>query len=377
MSAINKQRNILDFTLSSLLRRKTKNGALLVVYTLIVFLLASVMLFAQALKTEASAVLSAAPELVIQRIVAGRHDLIPVSYADRIREINGVRSVRARLWGYYYDPLFGANYTMMVPDNFTPGAGNVSVGPGLARSSMASVGNIFPLRTHEGKMVSLTVAEIMPPTTELVSADLVLMAEEDYRMLFGIPPDMATDLVIEVANPAEVTTIARKIDLLLPNTRQVTREDILRTYDAVFSWRSGVMLAIFTGTVLAFLIFAWDKATGLSAEERREIGILKAVGWDTGDVLAMKLWEGVTVSLTAFLSGLVLAYLHVFYSSVFLFAPILKGWSVLYPQFRLAPAVDFSQIAVLFFLSVVPYTAAILLPAWRSATIDPDSVMRG
>jgi len=25
----------------------------------------------------------------------------------------------------------------------------------------------------------------------------------------------------------------------------------------------------------------------------------------------------------------------------------------------------------------VPYTAAILLPAWRSATIDPDSVMRG
>lgn len=377
MSSFRRQRNIIDFTIASILRRKGKNGALLAVYTLVVFLFASVMLCAQALRNEAAAVLTDAPELVVQRLAAGRHDLIPVSYGDKIKEIRGVRSVRPRLWGYYYDSLFGANYTLLVPEEFPSGPGTTVVGSGLVRSSMAAVGNIMPLRTHDGQMVSLTVAGILPETSELVAADLVLLAADDYRMLFNIPPGVATDLVVEVANPAEVATIAHKIDRLLPDTRQIARDDILRTYDAVFNWRSGILLAIFSGALLAFLIFAWDKATGLSADERREIGILKAVGWDTGDVLAMKLWEGVTISFLATFTGLILAYLHVFMTPVFLFAPVLKGWSVLYPQFRLVPTIDFGQLAVLFCLAVVPYTVATMLPAWRSASVDPDAVMRG
>jgi len=133
---------------------------------------------------------------------------------------------------------------------------------------------------------------------------------------------------------------------------------------------------VLAGGFFAFIILAWDKATGLSADEKREIGILKAVGWETADILLMKFWEGTTVSLTAFFLGIFLAYLHVFHTSATLLAPILKGWSVLYPQFRLAPAINGYQIAVLFFLTVIPYTVVTIVPAWRSATIDPDSVMR-
>ena len=54
---------------------------------------------------------------------------------------------------------------------------------------------------------------------------------------------------------------------------------------------------VLSGALFAFIILAWDKATGLSAEEKREIGILKAVGWETSDILLMKFWEGAAVSL--------------------------------------------------------------------------------
>jgi ABC-type lipoprotein release transport system permease subunit len=129
-------------------------------------------------------------------------------------------------------------------------------------------------------------------------------------------------------------------------------------------------------SLLAFVIFAWEKASGLSAEERREIGILKAIGWETSDVILVKLWEGLVISLLAFLLGVVFAYIHVFFGSAFLFAPALKGWSTLYPDFRLTPSVDPYQIAVLFFLSVVPYAVATMVPSWRAAIVDPDTATR-
>jgi ABC-type lipoprotein release transport system permease subunit len=179
-----------------------------------------------------------------------------------------------------------------------------------------------------------------------------------------------------VRNHKEFATIAEKIVKLLPDTRPIVRDEILRTYDALFSWRAGLVTVIFSIAALAFVIFAWDKATGLSAEERKEIGILKAIGWETSDILAMKSWEGVTISLTAFLLGIILAYIHVFYSSSILFVPVLKGWSTLYPQFRLVPFVNFGHLAAIFFLTVVPYTVTTIIPAWRVATIDPDAVMR-
>ena len=114
----------------------------------------------------------------------------------------------------------------------------------------------------------------------------------------------------------------------------------------------------------------------LRHEEKREIGILKAIGWETSDVIAAKTYEGVIVSFFSFCTGLLLAYGHVFLFSAFLFAPVLKGWSVLYPDFRITPFIDPYQVAVLFFLTVVPYTVATIVPSWRAAIIDPDSVMR-
>ncbi len=50
---------------------------------------------------------------------------------------------------------------------------------------------------------------------------------------------------------------------------------------------------------------------------------------------------------------------------------------MIYPQFRLVPFIDGYQLAVLFFLTVVPYTVATIVPAWRAAIVDPDAVMRG
>ena len=373
---IEKQRNIIDFTLSSLLRRKGKNLALLASYVLVVFLLASVMFFTHALKREASLVLKEAPEIVVQSMTAGRHELISRDYIRIINSIKGVRRVQGRLWGYYYDPVVGANYTFMAPRDFPYRAGELIIGQGVSAARQAFPGDMLPFRTWQGELLPFTILKTLSRESELVSADLILVSEQDFRALFGTRKDLFTDITVSVRNPKEISTVAAKIARSFPETRVITRNEILRTYDSIFDWRSGIIVVMLSVAALAFVIFAWDKASGLSAEERKEIGILKAIGWETSDVLLMKFWEGTIISLSSFLAGLLLAYVHVFSTSVVLFAPVLKGWSVLYPEFRLVPFIDPYQVATLFFLTVVPYTVATIIPSWRAATIDPDSVMR-
>jgi ABC-type lipoprotein release transport system permease subunit len=373
---IERQRNIIDFTLSSLLRRKGKNVALVCVYTFVVFLLASVMFFIHSIKKEASIILKDAPEMVVQKMIAGRHELIPTGYMDKIKNIRGVTSVRGRLWGYYYDPVIGANYTLIVPEDPDVSPGNIIIGQGISRARLAFEGDFLEFRSHEGKIINLEVKKILSPESELVSSDLVLIPENDFRRLFGGSVDYVSDLTLQVKNQRELSTIALKIAEMLPDTRIILRDEILRTYDAVFNWRGGIMIVILLGALLAFIIFAWDKASGLSSEERREIGILKAIGWETSDVILMKFWEGMVVSLSSFLAGVLLAYGHVFFASSALFEPALKGWAVLYPRFKTVPFIDASQLAALFFLTVVPYTVATIIPSWRAATVDPDAVMR-
>jgi ABC-type lipoprotein release transport system permease subunit len=373
---IEKQRNILDFALSSLLRRWGKNLALVIVYTLIVFILASIFFLTQSIKREASIVLQGSPEIVVQRIVAGRHDLVSEDYMDEITKIPGVLSVKGRLWGYYFEPATGANYTMVVSDRNGVRPGAIAIGAGVARVAGVQAEDTIPFKSSAGTYITLEVAEIFPHESELIASDLIEISEEDFRSLFAIPRGTYTDLTLRVRNKNELNVIADKIRRHLPDTRPILRDEILRTYEAIFDWRGGLLIVVFTGAILAFAIFAWDKASSLSFEEKKEIGILKAVGWETSEVITMKSWEGIIISLSAFLLGVIFAYIHVFFGSYFIFTPVLKGWSVLYPHYKLIPYVDPYQISALFFLTVAPYTAATIIPSWRAATIEPDSVMR-
>lgn len=378
---------ILEYALAALLRRPGKSAAILTVYTLLVTVLSAVLLLTHALKTEAELLLAEGPELVVQRTLAGRHELIAEEKAGALAAIPGVAAVTPRIWGYYYDSLIGANYTLLAIDPAAPplelvsgrlpqNEGECAVGAGVAAARKIGENDDLILIDAANIGTIFTVTGVFKAESRLLTEDLVVIPVESLRRFFAIPPGMATDLAVRVNNPGEIETIAVKIKRFLPDARPITRNDLLRTYRAVFDWRGGMLLALFASALLAFCILAWDKASGLSAGERREIGILKAVGWDTGDVLLLKLWEGLALSLLAFLLGYALAFGMVFHWGVPILGSVLRGWSVIFPELRPVPHIDLYQLATLAFLTIVPYVASTVVPAWRAATSDPDEVMR-
>ena len=377
---LERQRHLLDFAARSLARRPAKNLGLAAIYALVVFLVGSVMLYGSAIRREATAMLAAGPEITVQAMTMGRHELSRTSDVAVLRSLRGVRSAEPRLWGYFWDSAGATTYTLMAPPAADRGhaleRGEAIVGEGVARARRLEPGKWLFLVSPTGRLLKARVRNVLSSESALVSSDLVLLSEGELRALFELPPDVWTDIAVGVANPQEVTTITEKAAQRLPGHRFVTRADMTRSAEALFSWREGLVLATLAGAVLAFVILAFDKASGLSAEEKREIGILRAIGWDSGDVIAAKLFEGALISGFAFAAGVLAAWVHVFHFSAGIFAPVLKGWSTIYPRFALSPTLDALQIGALALLTVLPYMAAILVPVWRTASADPDLAMR-
>jgi hypothetical protein len=374
--AARKHARIVRYVLRSLARRWRKNLSVVVLYGVVIYLLASVVFLTQSLTAASLAGLAREPEIIVQKLSAGRHELIPVSDLAPLLRIAGVRSGRARLWAYSTDAATHETVALVVPDSPGPAAGQVLAGREFLRRRSLAVGDVVRLEGRGGEARTLTVAGALDTATALESAALLHVSETTFRDRVGVADGLAMDLALRVRNARELSTIATKVTVALPGTRPIVRDELARTYRSVFNWRSGVVIATLLVPVLAFVIFAWDKAAGLGAEERREIGVLKAVGWETGDVLLMKCYEAVGVSLAALGIGTVLASGSMAVSRSPLMQPALLGWSTLYPSFTPVSAAGAYQVTTLFFLTVFPYLVATVIPAWRAATIEPDLVMR-
>jgi ABC-type lipoprotein release transport system permease subunit len=392
---LEKQFNILDFSLSSLWRRKFKNIGIILVFSGVIFLLASFQMLTGALSGTAETVLANTPEITIQKMSAGRQEAIPLDYAGRLSSIFGIQEVVPRVWGYYFDGSNLANYTVMALEpGSMPGFSRLGLtlahgrfpesgdagGVVLGRSVQDILGlddrRRFSLFRPDLSLKSFSVTGIFNRESDLLTNDLIVMNPADARDLFNIAPTMATDFCVYVSNPAEIENIAKKISSLLPDTRVLTKNQINKTYQVVFSWRSGFASICLLTALVAFAILAWDKASGLSPEERREIGILKILGWETGDILAIRFWESALVSFLAFVIGTTAAYIHVAFLDGTLLKPVMVGWSVIHPSFKLLPAVTLGDLLLILTFSVVPYLGATVIPAWRCSTVPPDSVIR-
>ena len=395
MSGLAKHLNILDYSLASLWRRRLKNMSILVVFTGVIFLVASFQMVTQALTEKAELALRSAPEITLQKMSAGRQVAIPLHYAQKLSSLYGIRDIVPRIWGYYFDELQGANYTVMGIDvrrmpladklqlTLQEGEagldqrGGVVVGNSVKGIIDIKGGNLLTLFRPDLSLVSFTVNGVFKQETGILTDDLIAMHIDDARSLFDIPENMATDLCVYVTNKSEISTIAKKIAALLPDTRVLTRNQINKTYQVVFGWRSGFASVCLLTALTAFVILAWDKASGLSPEEKREISILKILGWETSDILGIRFWEGFLVSGLAFIIGCTLAYIHVIFFQASLFRPMMIGWSVIFPSLKLAPSFDAANFLLIFCFSVLPYLAATIIPAWRSASVPADSALSG
>jgi len=394
-----RQKNIIDYSLQSLLRRRSKNILILIIFILLVFSVASILFITGSLTREMMITSNDLPDITVQRILGGRQANVLSSYIPEIEKIPGVEAVETRVWGYFYLASLQANFTIFGMDlnlleegeyrkivNWKNAPDRVGknpdfrmiVGQGvfeLLKDIQMEKAFLFYQPAWQ-KPIPFDIIGTFKTETELQSNDMMILQTEGARRVLKLPPDEFSDLVVYVPNPEEIENIALKIHRYFPELRAITRAQIQNTYASVFNWKSAFVLSSLLVAIFAFLILIWDKASGLSPEEKREIGILKAIGWNTDVVLSVKFWEGLVISGISSLAGILLAYAYIYWLRAPGLREIFIGWSTIYPPFQLMPEVDPKFLLLIITISVVPYLAVTVFPAWKAAITDPDAIMR-
>ena len=384
--------HLIEYALGSIMRQGHKSLFITIVFTFLTALLTSIFFIPNSIKYELNTTVDALPQIIVQNTKASRVSEIDVGSTDKLLEIAGVNSVNARVWGYYYFANAGVNFTLIGIDEFEEqysdtldgiikkgGLDNsgMFIGSGVREIMSSSYyKDYFNFIKPDGKIKRVNISGVFDSDIELESNDMIVMSKETLREIFSIEESKATDIVVKIANIEEIETVALKIEQMFPNARVITNDDMKLSYENIFNYKSGIFLALFVIAIFTFFIIIYDKMSGLSSEQKREVGILKAIGWRVEDVLKSKFYESLILSLFAYFLGVILALAYVYIFNAPLLRDIFIGYSDLKPIFEISFILDFQTLFLVFFLSVPIYVAATIIPSWKVATLDADDVIR-
>ena len=344
----------------------------------LVALLATGLLLTQGLENSAEDALDGAPSLVIRRLGPEGWAPMPTTALERVRNVRGVTRASARVWGVVRWQDMTVTVVADSSDSSDPPAPPAPPPPGEA-----VVGPAFGLRAgdiltlHGRSERTLRVREALPESAGLVAHDVVLLHEADARSLLGLPAESASDLAVWVFHDEEMDAIRPDLERSLSFPVHITtRRESLGATKAELQRAAGLETLLLAPALLALALLV-VAMTRIQWGARRDIGLLKALGWRTAEVLRLHVLRALVIGLPALAVGWGVAYALVFVSGGGWAGTLLFGWSGVPPRLALRPTGALITLLEVGGLVLAPYLAAVLFPALRSATTDPEEWLRG
>lgn len=388
--------SFLNFLTLLIYKHKSKHFAIFLLFTLIVMLLSSVLFISSSIQKDINLTLEKQADFTVSKIRAGRVVDTPLDWADEFSEILGVSKVNPRVYGqYWFEPneyfftIIGVDFydeqSVKSLQNLLEGIDlkefmkrdHMIVGDGVKKIlDSYHYREYYNFRPPDRSIKKVYIYDQFPNSINIVSSDSIIMDIDLAREILGVSEDMATDIVLNVPNEAERDSVKVKLIISHFDMRIIEKQSIERAYKNMFNYKGGVFLSLYIVVILTFILILYQRYSIVSSSDKKEIGILRAVGWSIKDVIKLKLYESLIISVGAFVLGFVLAYIFVYYFNAPLLSSIFLGFQNLPLEVSFTPSISFGLFALLFLFFIIPFVAAVLIPVWRIAITDASEAMR-
>lgn len=386
----------LNFLFLLIYRHRSKHIAIFLISTLVVMLFSSVMLLSHAVEEDIKVTLSAQPDFIVQKMHAGKAVDIPLEWADELREIRGVSAALPRVYGSYFYKPNAEYFTIVGIDPFDKQISSslevlleetdlkaflskdqMIIGEGVKKQlEKHRYFDHYVFRAPDGEKIRAGIYKHFAKESTIVSSDLAVMEIELAKRVLGLDDEFSTDIVVFVPNELERDNVKEKIILKHADLRVIDKEEIATAYEHLFNYKGGVFLLLYMIVLVTFVLILYQRYSMISSADKKEIGILRALGWSINMVIKLKIMESLVVGLSAFMLGLLLAYGYVFLLNAPLLSEVFLGYGNLSAEIVFNRSVDFGLITLLFLFYIMPYVAAVLIPVWRIAITDPVEAMK-
>ena len=379
-----------------LFKEKRKHIGAVLISVVIITLLNSVLFISTSLQRTMMDTLAQQADFTVSKLEAGRPVKTPLSWVDEVAGIQGVSGVTPRVYGRYFYAPREQSFLVVGVDFFDEQSSqelekliegidlkdffsqdSMIVGEGVKRFLETHYyTDSFSFKTPEGKFKKVRLYQTLPNSLNLLANDMIIMPIDVARNVFGVSEDEITDLTFNVPNDAEWDNVIGKLHLLAYDMRVVEKREIKKAYENLYNYKGGIFLILFIIVLFTFMMILYQRYVMVYSSERKEIGILRALGWSIKDILKLKFFETLIIVLTSFMLGIVLAYLYVYIWGAPILAEIFLGGANLSNDVMFIPYLEMGMLSSVFLLYAVPFFAAVLIPAWRVAVIPPSEAMR-
>ena len=254
--------------------------------------------------------------------------ILPVSYANKIKSLRGVRSVSWANWfgGKYgenardFFPKFAidpASYLAMYPeiklpedqkDAFLRERTAALVGKGIADKfgwkvdqNITIQGTIFP-----GDW-TFTIRGIYEPSDPAIGDNVMFFHHDYFDERLG-HAGIAGWFVVEIDNADSAAAVAKEIDDQFQNSSAATKTGTEKEFQAGFATMLGnvslLMGAIGTAVVFAILLITANAMMMSASERTGEVAVMKTIGFSNRTVFTLVLVEAGVIALTGAVLGL-------------------------------------------------------------------------
>ncbi len=388
--------SFLNFLFLLIFKHRTKHIAIFLISLVLVALLSSVVFITSSIKTEVLATLDAQPDFIVQKVRGGRSVDIEIDIVEEFRDIRGVSDVKPRVFGKYFVASQLEYFTIVGIDFFEETMDkklkkvfkdldikkflekdNMLVGNGVKKFlAKKHYKKYMHFKTPDADVKKVYIYDTFKSNSNLISNDLVIVNIDLAREILGVSKTKATDIILNIPNDAEQDNIKLKLLQKHYDTRVITKKDIENSYEYLFNYKGGLFLLLFMISLLTFMMILYQRYSMINSSDKKEIAILRSIGWSIKDILKLKVFETLFVGVLAFVLGVILAFVFVFVFNAPLLKDLFVGFNNLENSVTFTPSIDAGMLFSLFLFFMIPFVASVLIPVWKIAVTDPIEAMK-